>query len=115
MQHPEISASVVGFVPVAWLKDHNVIIRITRFADQVFYQSLERFRVVETRNDHRNFSGFQQLSSDTKGVSAPVHGDMRGLAAAFQVSLNCVPRSFELSWFLANVAGAGILTAAPVV
>src|SRR3954447_24139880 len=115
MQHPEISATVVDFVPVTQLKDHNLIIGIARFADEVFYQSLARFQVVRTRNDHRNFSGFQQLASDTKGVGAPVHGDMRGLAAAFQVSLNCVPRSFELSWFLANVAGAGILAAAPVV
>src|SRR3982750_916216 len=106
MQHPEISAIVVDFVPVAWLKDHNVIVRIARFADEVFYQLLERFQLVRTWNDYRNFSGFQQLASDTKAVSAPVHGDMRDLAAAFQGSLNCVPRSFELSWFLANVAGA---------
>src|SRR3954471_7511141 len=115
MQHPEISASVVDFVPVTQLKDHNVMIGIARFTDEVFYQSLGRFQVVRTRNDHRNFSGFQQLASDTKAVSAPVHGDMRDLAAAFQVSLNCVPRSFELFWFLANVARAGIITASPVV
>ncbi len=115
MQHPEICASLVDFVALAHLDDHNFVIRVACFADQAFDKSLERLRAVGTRNDDGNFSGFEQLASDTKGVGAPVHGNMRGLAAAFQVSFNCAPRSFELSRFLANVARAGIFAPPPMV
>ena len=105
----------MDFVALARLDNHNVVIRVARFADQVFDELLERLRAVGTRHDHGNFSGFEQLASDTKGVGAPVHGNMRGLVAAFQVSFDCAPRSFELSWFLTNIAGAGILAAPPMV
>jgi len=115
MQHLKICTSLADFVALAKLDDNYVVIRVARFANQAFDASLERLQAVGTRNDDGNFSRFEQLASDTKGVGAPVHGNMRGLAAASQVSFNCAPRSFELSRFLANVARAGILAPPPMV
>ena len=108
-------ASLSDFVALAHLNDHDLVIRVARLADHAFDTSLERLRAAGTRNDNGDFSGFEQLASDIKGVGAPVHGNMGQLASAFQVSFNCAPRGFELSWFLTNIARAGIFAPPPMV
>ena len=61
------------------------------------------------------FLRFAQLASHIKGVGSPVDSNVGLLTSAFQVSFDCAPRSFELSWLLTNIAGAGILAAPPMV
>ena len=111
----EICASLSDFVALAHLNDHDLVIRIACRADHAFDTSLERLRAAETRNDNGDFFGFAQLASHIKCVGPPVDGNVGLLAAAFQVSFNCAPRGFELSWLLTNIARAGILAAPPMV
>src|SRR4029077_2291350 len=103
------------FVTLAHFNDHDLVTRIACRANHAFDTSLERLRAAVTRNDNGDLFGFAQLASHIKRVGSPVDSNMGLLTSALQVSFDCAPRGFELSWLLTNIAGAGILAAPPVV
>ena len=97
------------------LDNENFVIRVVCFVGQTFNTSLERLVAVRIRNDNGNFCLVRQFASDTKRVSAPVDGNMRCFATAFQMIFDGTPRGIELFRLLPDTDRAGTFASPPMI